>query len=220
MGRTLRLPGRRCPSEPARPPSALPERHSGPSPSVSFLAPHHSCRPHHPQGRLPSRPEDLIPHSPTSLPQGWAPQLRASPSQTRGPQQSGLSLHPTGEGKDLPRVPSWGNIPKNKGASRQEGALWGTPPCSGRHTCTSAGCLCSGCFPACSEPTPNPDPPRRARALLPRLSQPRAQYHVVDKALCRADKGELATFPHTPAHVHTQVLVTQKTFTHLWQVNF
>ena len=95
----------------------------------------------------------------------------------------------------------------------------GTPPCSGRRRCTSAACLCSGCSPACSEPTPNPDPPRRARALLPQLSQPRAQCHVADKALCGADRGELATFPHTPAHVHTQVLVTQKTFAHLWQVN-
>lgn len=69
------------------------------------------------------------------------------------------------------------------------------------------------------EPTPDPDPPRRARALLPQLSLPRAQYHVVEKAPCGADRGELATFSHTPAHVHTQVLVTQKTFTHIWQVN-
>ena len=111
VGRTLRLPGHRCPSEPARPPSALPERHSGPSPSVSVLAPHHSCRPHHPQGRLPSRPEDLIPHSPTSLPQGWAPQLRASPSQTRGPQQSGLAPSYRG-GKGLTQGTFLGQYPQ------------------------------------------------------------------------------------------------------------
>ena len=129
VGRTLTL-GRCCASEPAHPPSALPERHSGPSPGVRFQAPHHSCRPHRPQGLLPSLLEDLIPHSPTSLPQGWAPQLRASPSQTQAPSNQD-TLHPTGEGKDLPRVPSWGNIPKNKGASRPEGALWGPRPAVG-----------------------------------------------------------------------------------------
>lgn len=113
-----------APWEPAHPPSALPERHLGPSPSVRFLAPHHSCHPHHPQGLLPSRLEDLIPHSPTSLPRVGPPSSEHPSPRHEAPSNQDM-LHSTGEGKELPREPSWGNIPKSKGAPQNSrGALW------------------------------------------------------------------------------------------------
>lgn len=135
MGRTLRLRGAAVPQEPAHPPSALPERHSGPSPcQVPGPAPQLSPPPSPGTAAFPAGGSDPSqPHLPTP---GLGPPAQSIPlPDTRPPAVRTRSILQVRE-RSCPGYLPGAISPRIKGLQNGRGRC-------GRRTCTSTGCLCS-----------------------------------------------------------------------------